>query len=274
MNRREALNRAASRLQDGGIESAGLEAEMLLSHITGIERHALHLDSDAEVAPEAYGRYQRLIKKRLRGVPIHYLIHEKEFMGLSFYVDRRVLIPRFDTEVLCETVLHWLQKNKGRRCLADIGTGSGALAVSLAHMVPDLLVTAVDCSRAALRVARRNARTHGVDGRITFCRGDLTSPLSEVDALVSNPPYVRRGELPSGEPAVALDGGVDGLIFYRRLAQEAPCVLSEGGLLALEIGYGQADSVADMMESTGQFSQIGVFPDFAGIPRVVTAIRK
>lgn len=275
MKRREALYLAAQRLAAAAIESARLEAEMLLSHILGIQRHALYLDPEREIGNSAYRQYDKLVNKRIRGTPIHYLIREKEFMGLPFYVDKRVLIPRFDTEVLCETVIHWLKAHPEKRHLADIGTGSGALAVSLAHYIADLKVTAVDRSAAALRVAQRNAETHGVAYRIIFRRGDLLASISEVDAIVSNPPYIRAEEIPStGEPRIALDGGLDGLDFYRRLAREAPETLTGGGLIALEIGYDQAQTVTGLLAETKAFMEIENHSDLAGIPRVVTAIKR
>ena len=275
MKRREALLLAAQALCAAGVESARLEAEMLLSHILGVQRHALYLDPADEIEEKAYARLEKLIKKRMEGAPIHYLIGEKEFMGLSLYVDERVLIPRFDTEVLCERVRDWLRANPARRSLADIGTGSGALAVSLAHMIPGLIVTAVDCSEAALAVAKRNAETYGVADRITFRRGDLLAPVTETDAIVSNPPYIRTPEIPrTGEPPIALDGGADGLYFYRRLARESPAVLTQGGLIALEIGYGQAASVTGLLASSGAFKSVDVHPDLSGIPRVITAVKK
>ena len=248
---------------------------MLLSHLLGIRRHALYLDPEEEIDETVYRQFDALIKRRIEGAPIHYLIREKEFMGLPFYVDERVLIPRFDTEVLCERVIDWLKDHPDKRRLADIGTGSGALAVSLAHYIPDLRVTAIDCSAEALAVARRNAETHGVTDRITFCQGDLLSPLTEVDAVVSNPPYIRGEEVPdTGEPRLALDGGADGLDFYRRLALKTPGVLGRGGLLALEIGYDQSEDVTGLLASSGAFIDIGIHPDLSGINRVVTAIKK
>ena len=275
MKRREALLIAAQRLSAAGIESARLEAGMLLSHILGIERHALYLDPEEEVEDTVYGQLDRLIAKRITGEPIHYLIGEKEFMGLPLYVDHRVLIPRFDTEVLAETAINWLKTHPEKRRAADIGTGSGALAVSLAYRISDLRVTAVDCSQDALMVAGRNAEKHGLADRITFCRGDLVSPLTEVDAIVSNPPYIRAKEIPdTGEPPLALDGGADGLDYYRRLAREAPAVLTKGGLIALEVGYDQAVSVTGLLASTEAFIDIDTHPDLSGIPRVVTAIKK
>lgn len=275
MKRLKALALAARELSAAGVESARLESEMLLSHILGIERHALYLDPEGEIEDTAYRQLHTLMDKRIGGAPIHYLVQEKEFMGLPFYVDNRVLIPRFDTEVLCERVLEWLTAHPDRRRLADIGTGSGALAVSLAHCVPDLRATAVDCSDAALTVAARNAQTHGVADRVAFRRGDVLTPVSETDAIVSNPPYIRTDEIPAtGEPRLALDGGEDGLDFYRRLAQAAPGVLTGGGLIALEVGYDQAVAVTGLLAASGAFIEIGTHPDLAGIPRVVTAIKK
>lgn len=275
MKRREALSQAAQALSAAGIESARLEAGMLLSHILGIARHALYLDPEEEIGDTVYRQFHTLIEKRIEGAPIHYLVGEKEFMGLPFYVDERVLIPRFDTEALCERVIHWLKAHPDKRRLADIGTGSGALAVSLARYVPDLRVTAIDCSVEALAVARRNAETHGVTDRIVFYQGDLLSPLTEVDAVVSNPPYIRAEEIPcTGEPRLALDGGADGLLFYRRLALDTPGVLARGGLIALEIGYGQSEAVTGLLASSGAFIDIDTYADLSGINRVITAIKK
>jgi len=177
--------------------------------------------------------------------------------------------------VLCEQVITWLKAHPHRRRLADIGTGSGALAVSLAHYIHDLRVTAVDCSEEALTVARYNAEVHGVADRITFRQGDLLAPLTEVDVIVSNPPYIRAEEVSlAGEPRLALDGGPDGLVYYRRLGQDSPGVLAGGGLIALEVGYDQAGSVTGLLASSGAFRDIETHPDLSGIPRVVTAIKK
>lgn len=274
MRRNELISDTARRFAAAGIESPRLEAEMLLGYVLGMERHGLYLDPNKEVGRAACDRYAKLAARRLAGAPVHYLTHQKEFMGLPFYVDRSVLIPRFDTEVLAEAVLHWLRANPQRRTLADIGTGSGALAVSLAYLVPDLRVMAVDRSRGALRVTERNAEAHGVAGRVTLCHGDLVSLLSRVDALVSNPPYIRDAELPdTGEPRMALSGGPDGLRFYRRLAAESPGVLPQGGLFAVEVGYDQAADVMDILGKTGHFTDIRSIPDLAGIQRVVTACK-
>ncbi len=221
--------------------------------------------------------FEEMLARRLSGEPVQYILGEQEFMGFTFFVDARVLIPRMDTEVLCERALAAIARDGSARVL-DIGTGSGALAVSIARLRPNAAVTGVDISEDALELARRNARHTLVgDGQVRFLRSDCFSALAgeRFDVIVSNPPYIRRAELAElpgdvrREPRLALDGGEDGLDFYRRIAREAPEYLAPGGRLLVEVGVGQAGAVAQMFAKT--IGKAEIFEDLQGIQRVVQA---
>jgi len=218
---------------------------------------------------------------RVSRFPLQYILRETEFMSLPFSVNPSVLIPRPETEVLVETVIDRL------RCLAlphptvaAIGTGSGVIAVALAHFLPQTVVDATDTSDTALRIARLNAEQNGVIDRILFLMGDVTTPLTcQLDALVSNPPYIPTDdiqhllpEVRDHEPRQALDGGPDGLRYYRRLVPEATNLLKNGGVLGLEVGgEGQAKAVGEMIEKTAMFQKIEIIKDLNGVDRVVIA---
>jgi release factor glutamine methyltransferase len=282
----EVLRKGQKILEHNNIPVARLEAEVLMARVLKCRRHDLYLVKDWKLDCEQAQEFFALIDRRRCGCPIQYIINRQEFMGLEFYVDHRVLIPRPDTEILVEHVIEWAsQINRDIRIL-DVGTGSGAIAVSLAVFLPRAYVTAVDISPEALEVAEHNARIHGVQERITILKGDLFSPLSNnpemqpFDVLVSNPPYIPtqhieglHSQVRNYEPHVALDGGYDGLKFYRRLLNEGLYWLKPGGLLAVEVGYGQYQAVKTMLENTGHHVNIVVKKDLAGIERVVSAIR-
>ena len=285
MNVMEALKKGTWVLKDKNIPVPRLEAEMLMAHVLKCQRHDLYLAADRELDNTQTQQYFILVEKRSSGYPIQYIISRREFMGLDFYVDQRVLIPRADTEVLVEYVIEWTSGQNSDLHILDLGTGSGAIAVSLAVFIPGAYVTAADISPGALEVARYNARLHGVQERIAFLEGDMFSPLSccpgirSFDAVVSNPPYIPSGDIEMLEPQVrdyeprlALDGGNDGLWFYDRLAQGCTDWLKPGGLLAVEVGYGQSEAVKSIFKSAGCYQNIGAAKDLAGIERVVYAI--
>ena len=258
-----------------------LEADLLLCDLLGWERHRLVLEPDRELNIDQIMAYEDRIRRRLNGEPVQYILGHREFMGLSFCVSTSVLIPRVETETLAEHVLSFV-KGRCRADLLDIGTGSGALAVSLAHFLPDARVTAVDISPKALAVAQKNARRHGVSDRIRFLCGDLTAPLKgpyRADVLVSNPPYIPTGalsglmrEVADFEPRIALDGGADGLTFYRRLVHEGVPFIRPGGLLALEIGCDQGQAVSALLKDSGLFCKVSLLQDLSGLDRVVSGI--
>lgn len=270
-SRRLLLNEAAERLAKADASDARLDAEWMLAHCLKISRLMMLVELDAEVSEPDAKAYDMLVRRRAMGAPLQYVLGEAEFMGRLFVVDERVLIPRPDTETLCEAAI--LRLKPGSRVL-DIGTGSGALAVSVALATPLARVTAADISPGALLVAGQNAERLGA--KVSFVHSDLFSALGGClyDVILSNPPYIPAGDLPGlqrevrHEPALALDGGTDGLDFYRRIVAALPGHLAGGGSLLLEVGDGQADDVAAMLAA--RFEKIEVLRDLAGLERVVT----
>jgi len=283
----ELINWTADYFKKNGIESARLDAELLLGHILNKNRLQLYLDFEQVVAKEYLAQYRELIKKRVERVPVAYLTNHKEFMSLSFYVDESVLIPRPETEVLVETIL----KLSSDGCKAlDLGTGSGAIVIALATQRAEWKFAATDISTEALVVAKKNAQQHEVAERITFLQGDLFEPLQmehfgedgdefmKFDCIVSNPPYISSGEIPAlmpevrdYEPRIAIDGGSTGLDFIDRLVAEAPKFLTENGRLVFEFGYQQGDAVRNLIQSNPQYTDCSIIKDYAGIERVAVA---
>jgi len=279
MTLRDCLAFGAAKLGKGPHpEKARLDAETLLLHHVGRNRAWLiaHLD-DNFAGCRATG-YAALLDRRAAGEPIQYILGECEFYGMPFRVTPDVLIPRPETELLVERVLALAHVFEMPRIL-DIGTGSGAISVALAHHLRNAEICAIDLSEAALTVARSNAEHLGFARQIRFLEGDLLAPVGgEVfDLVVSNPPYVPARdhdslavEVRDHEPALALFAGDDGLEVYRRLIPTAPAALVQGGYIALEIGHGQSEVVRGLLLSTG-FEHIESTLDLQGIPRVVTA---
>ena len=287
-------------LAAAGSAEAAIEAEVLLRHALGLDRAGLYIRWMQSLSAEAWGRYRRLLEERATGRPVHYIVGQREFMGLSFMVDERVMIPRPETEGLVEYVIRAARTAdasfrpggdrrtavRSKVIVVDVGTGSGCIAVSVARFAPEVRVFAIDISEDALTVARSNAIRHGVDGQIHWLHGDLLSPLpvdmaGRVDVVVSNPPYVSRGhreglprEIRDFEPsgAVFVDG--DGTAVHRRLIADGPMWLAERGLLVMEVGFGQADAVADAVRQDRRYAGVSIVADYAGIPRVVAATRQ
>lgn len=272
---RQALAEGARRLESARTPDARLDAAWLLEAVVHKPRLTLALDESA-LSEEQANRYALLLTRRAAGEPLQYILGEQGFFGLRFLVDERVLIPRPETEILCEKALDCLKAQPGGKAL-DLCTGSGALAVTLALRCPKAEVWACDISPDALEVARKNARQLGASVR--FAQGDLFAPLNRerFDLIVSNPPYIARPELGElqrevrREPLLALDGGTDGLDFYRRIALESPRRLREGGRILLEVGAGQARTVASMFVARGLYLD-EIIRDLSGIPRVVSAV--
>jgi len=256
------------------IESARLDAELLLSATLDMDRVTLYVNFERPLNADELSRYREKVQRRASREPIQYILGETEFWSLPFNVNPAVLIPRADTEVLVEEAL---QRMDGCCSVLDIGTGSGAIAIALAHEMPEIYVTAIDCSEAALEVARGNARRNGVEDRVACLAGDLKSlPAGPFDVIVSNPPYIPSRdweqlmpEVRDHEPRLALDGGDDGLEAYRRIAVQAVQVLSPDGWLLVEVGIGQATVVSALFRAAG-LTDVTQRDDYAGIPRVVT----
>ena len=275
MNRKEALARARGILADNNIDDAFLEGEILLRHVLGINRTQLFSDLECGVSPALQNTLERLIERRLHGEPSAYITGHREFYGLDFYVDRNVLIPRPESELLVEKSID-LVRNGGITSVADIGTGCGAIAVSLAVNLPEVVIYAVDVSAPALEVAEVNCRRYGVTDRIRLLHGDMLEPLpGPVNLIIANLPYVRESDLPPGndlsfEPLLALDGGVGGLDKIAALAGQADDKLLPGGYMLLEIGHGQAEGVKELLRKSSPLSLIEVDRDLAGIERIVS----
>lgn len=279
MTLRHAIARAAARISEFPDlrSNAQRDAELLLLHVIGASRTALFMDENRLVADHDLAVYDALIARRMAAEPIQYIIGEQEFYGLLLKVTPAVLIPRPETELLVEAVLERLPKGAPLR-IVDVGTGSGAIAIAVAFHLPLSEVTAVDLSDAALAIARENAARHGLGERISFLRSDLLAALAgrgSFDAVLSNPPYVPEVDAESlhrqvreFEPRTALFAGPDGLDIYRRLIPQASAILKPGGLLALEIGYGQQTALEDLL---CQWDEVQVLSDLQGIARLVLA---
>ena len=270
-------------LQEKGFEAAKREAEILLAHVLGGKRMDLFVRFDEQPTDAERTKFRELIHRRVAGWPVAYLVGSREFYLLSFDVDPAVLVPRPDTETLVLEAIKRL-KPLAAPAVLDVGTGSGCIAVSLAHQKKDARVTATDVSPDALAVARRNATKHGVADRMAFLQGDLFAPLpagDTFDLIASNPPYIAQSEFAAlapdvrdHEPRLALDGGPDGLAFYRRIANGVVPFLKPGGSLLLEIGYTQYDAVRSLLAERPELEVGATLKDAGGHPRVVTAKKK
>ena len=271
--------------KDKGIESPRLDAEVLLAHVLEKQRIYLYVHFDEPLQPGELAAYREMIKKRVLRVPVAQILGEKEFMGLTFKVTADTLVPRPDTEILVQAAVDRLRAMAGEEPLrfADIGTGSGAICLSVLHYLASTVADTVDISPAARAVAEENAASLGLADRITFHTGDLLQPLSGISfaAILSNPPYIPEADIVKlapevrlKEPHTALSGGQDGLDFYRRLANEAPAMLVPGGFTAFEVGIHQAGDVAALLKANPLIGRTEILPDYAGIDRVVVGWRK
>jgi release factor glutamine methyltransferase len=274
----EVIRWTVARFTERDLATPRLDAELLVAHALGLPRLQLYVQFDRPLLPDELAAIRALIKRRQAGESVAYLVGKKEFWGLEFAVDARVLVPRPDTETLIEVARERLADAPTPRA-ADVGTGSGAIALTLAKLFPAAAVFAVDVSPAALEVARGNAERLAL--AVTFVEGDLGAPLAEhgpFSLLVANLPYIPSGELAAlpaevrVEPTLALDGGPDGLALVRRLVAEAPGLLGPGGVLALEIGAGQAPATAELLRAAG-FTDLQTRRDLGGIERVVSGVK-
>jgi len=274
MTLKQALESARHILAASDIEEAALESELLLRQVLKIGRVQLYLELDNELTKKQEEGLRRLTQRRLKGEPNAYITGHREFYGHDFRVDGRVLIPRPESELLVDRVIS-LARGYHAPIIADIGTGCGAIAISLALELPQAKVYASDISAAALEVARANCQKHGVADRVCLLQGDMLKPLPEpVDLIVANLPYVRRQEVNDNhfEPSLALNGGRYGTKQIGRLCLEARSRLRPGGGLLLEIGQGQEKAVTSRLKRLFPRAKIEVVPDLAGTARVVTAV--
>lgn len=275
MTLRSAWMRARSRLERAGVDDASLESEIILRHALRIDRAAFF--AALEEHPDAAGldRARSLVDRRAMGEPLPYILGRREFYGLDLLVTPAVLIPRQETELIVDAIIE-TAAGWPAVTLADVGTGSGAIAVAAAVNLPSCRVYATDISEAALRVAATNRRMHAVEDRVELRHGDLLEPLdAPVDLIASNPPYVMTGEIEalareiSREPVQALDGGPDGLRVMRRLFEQAPAALNPGGAILVEIDPRQLRAVASLAARAFPGGRVSHRLDLAGRPRVV-----
>ena len=271
----ELIQRTTEYFQRQGVDSPRLTIELMVAHVLKRKRLELYLDFEREVAELALGTLREMVKRRAAGEPLQYVLGVANFYGLDFVVDKRVLVPRPETELLVDYVV---KNSAAATSIVDIGTGSGAIAVSLAKKLSATNVVAVDASADALEVARTNAATHGV--QVGFFHGDLLAPLpaeTRFDWIVSNPPYIASGEIASlareirdHEPRAALDGGADGLDIIRRIAAEAKARLAAGGRVAVELGAGQGSTAERIFLDNG-YRVEKMISDWQGHARVLVA---
>jgi release factor glutamine methyltransferase len=281
MRLRECLEQGAARLGAGPHpDRARRDAEALLLHLTGKNRAWMLAHESDDFGGCVAIQYASLLERRLAGEPIQYITGEAEFYGLPFRVTPHVLIPRPETEHLVETVIA-LCRGMERPRIVDVGTGSGAIAVGLAHELPQAQVTATDLSDAAIEIAQENAARNGLAGRIRLVQGDLLGPFAgqQFDVVASNPPYVSTAdratlavEVREHEPAMALFAGADGMTMYRRLIPQAAAVLVTGGHIVLEIGYDQKQAIGNLLAESG-YQEVEFVPDLQGIARVAIGRR-
>ncbi len=278
------LREGAEKLLEADIPTPGLDAEVLLYNLLGVERIYLHMYGEKEVSAGIQKKFWIGIEKRAKHMPIQYIVNKQEFMGLDFWIEEGILIPRADTEILVEKVIDIYRNNYYPHMvkIIDIGTGSGAIAVSLAKYIDNCSITAIDICPDALRVAAKNADFHKVNDKITFYLGNLLDPVDRKEEygtynfVISNPPYIPErvidtldGGVRDYEPHLALDGGIDGLNFYRKITVKAKKFFKkDGGYLMFEIGHDQGKDVSEILEING-FKNIEVLQDLAGLDRVI-----
>ena len=278
MTPRELIRVTAGRFQAAGIPDPGYDSALLLSYLCGEPPLKLRLDTETELSPGLLKQFENLAARRLRREPLQYLLGESWFCGRRFRVDRRVLIPRPETELLCEWALEAIAEVPSPRVL-DVCTGSGCIGLTLGAERPDARITLTDLSVEALQAARENAQVLGVNVRLI--QSDLLGSVpkgEKFDLILSNPPYIPTAECRGlqeevlREPVMALDGGEDGLDFYRRLASDVPAFLFPGSSLMAEAGAGEAEAILCLLKEAG-FTGLQVRKDLAGIDRMIRAIR-
>lgn len=276
MTIREAINKASLQLKMKNIEGPKRKARLLMQFMIKQTRQYVIVYDDKKLTQEQEKNYFKNVEKISQGMPLQHITHQQEFMKMNFYVSKDVLIPRPDTEVLVEEVIRIAKKINAKKIL-DLCTGSGAIAVSLAKYIKDSQVTAIDISSKALEVAKKNAKNNGVDKQIAFLHSNLFDkvPKEKYDMVVSNPPYIKKEVIRNldkevqNEPLIALDGGWDGLDFYRKIVKQADEYLKYGGYLCLEIGYDQKNDVMELIEQEEKYADTYGRKDLYGNDRVI-----
>lgn len=272
----EALRKGMIDLKISNIEEPNLKSRLLMQHVLNVSRQYIIVNDRKELSKLKEKQYFDEIKLLKTGIPIEHITHQKEFMKLNFFVDNNVLIPRQDTEILVEEVIKIAKKINAKNIL-DLCTGSGAIGISLANYLPETKIVATDISNSALNIARKNAVINNVQNRIIFINSDLFTNLEsqKFDIIVSNPPYIKTSVIEKldtqvkKEPNIALDGGEDGLDFYKKIIKESYQYLKYNGYLCLEIGFDQKDNVVNILNETENFKDIYYKKDLENNDRVV-----
>jgi len=286
----QALKNIRKIFRDKGIMNPDREAEILLSYFLEMSRSEIYLNSDRVLKDIEKAQLEKKIQKRIEKIPLQYINKHQEFMGMDFLVEKGVLIPRPETEILVEEVIRKLKNYKCSNSLrvADLGTGTGIIAVSIAKFIEDVIIYATDISKKSLQIALKNTQKHGCKDKIIFLQGDLFEPFigkikkNSLDGIISNPPYIDSHdfeslppEIKDNEPKVALSGGIDGLDYYRKIIKKSPQYLKKNGFMALEVGFNQSKIVKELIIKENNFNQnIEITKDYLGIERVVIAYRK
>jgi release factor-specific protein-(glutamine-N5) methyltransferase len=278
----ELLNAGTNTLKEKGIDTARLDAELLLGSVIEKDRVYLITHKEEEVSEEDSNKYFDLIEKRRNKMPVKYILEKCEFMGIDLHVAEGVLIPRDDTEILVEEVLKFIQEDAEMQ-VCDLCSGSGAIGIALAHLRKNIKVDLIDYYPIPEKISLINIQRNNLEDRVSFIKSDLLEKPIEskkiYDIVVSNPPYIEESEIcklmedvKDYEPHTALDGGVDGLDFYRKIISQSQQVLKKDGILAFEIGYNQGESVKSLMEES-DFNDVKVIKDFASLDRIVIGIK-
>ncbi len=273
MKIQEILNISKKMLVKNNIEDAPLIARILLANILKVSKEKLVIDYDKEISKQAEDKFLSGIEKISNGYPLEYITNHKEFMKMDFFVNESVLIPRADTEILVEEVIKLCKKNDKKNVL-ELCTGSGIIAISLAKNVNDIKITATDISKDALDIARKNEKSLLNENKIQFIQSDMFEKINKkYDLIVANPPYIKTDIIKEYalkyEPKLALDGGLDGLNFYRTIIEEGCNFLNENGIIAIEIGYDQKEEIIEMANNSKKFNKIDAIKDLGNNDRVI-----
>lgn len=286
---RDLINEGVNKLETAKIASPLLDVQLLLCHVLEVDKVFLYCHMNDTIDLRKAEEFNKLLEKRYKGCPLQYIINKQEFMGLDFYVDENVLIPRPDTEILVEKILEIMKGEnfikKRSINIADIGSGSGAIGLSLAKYETRCKVHSVDISENALKITASNSESLEVKQRVKLYKGDMLSPLlnkeleKSFDIIVSNPPYIPSDDIDSlqievskYEPRLALDGGLDGLEYYRQIINTSPKLLAKNGVLAFEIGWNQGEDLKKLLKETGEYKDVEIIKDLANLDRVVIAV--
>lgn len=271
----ELLKYGKFELEKNKIEDASIIAKILIQYVLKIDKNKIIIEKEKEVEKIKEEEYKKYIKEIVQGKPIQYIINNQEFMKLNFFVNENVLIPQPDTEILVEKVLEIVKKNMESKIL-DICTGSGAIGISLAYYLNKAKLTVADISSKALEISKINAKRNNVEEKIKFINSDMFEKIEEkYNIIVSNPPYIKTNIIPTldkqvqNEPYIALDGGKDGLKFYRILIDEAPKHLEKDGILIFEIGYDQKEDIENLVKENKNYKSMQVVKDLSQNDRVV-----